>query len=83
MKTTFLQAVSHDLRTPLTTILGIALTLERADAGGLPADEAADLLGRLSANARKLDGLLGDLLDLDRLARGTFTPQRQLVDIGA
>jgi len=83
MKTTFLQAVSHDLRSPLTTILGIALTLERGGAGGLPADEAADLLHRLSANARKLDGLLGDLLDLDRLARGTLTPRRQLVDIGA
>jgi PAS domain S-box-containing protein len=83
MKTTFLQAVSHDLRTPLTTILGIALTLERGGAGDLPADEAADLLHRLSANARKLDGLLGDLLDLDRLARGTLTPRRQPVDIGA
>jgi PAS domain S-box-containing protein len=83
MKTTFLQAVSHDLRTPLTTILGIALTLERGGAGGLPADEAADLLHRLSGNARKLDGLLGDLLDLDRLARGTLTPRRQTVDIGA
>jgi PAS domain S-box-containing protein len=75
MKTTFLEAVSHDLRSPLTTVLGIALTLERGGgAGGLPADEAADLLGRLSANARRLDGLLGDLLDLDRLARGTLTP---------
>jgi PAS domain S-box-containing protein len=83
MKTTFLQAVSHDLRTPLTTILGIALTLERGGAGDLPADEAADLLHRLSANARKLDGLLGDLLDLDRLARGTLTPRRQPVDIAA
>jgi PAS domain S-box-containing protein len=83
MKTTFLQAVSHDLRTPLTTILGIALTLERGGAGGLPAEEAADLLHRLSTNARKLDGLLSDLLDLDRLARGTLTPHRQLVDIGA
>jgi PAS domain S-box-containing protein len=83
MKTTFLQAVSHDLRTPLTTILGIALTLERGGAAGLPADEAADLLHRLSGNARKLDRLLGDLLDLDRLARGTLTPRRQLVDIGA
>ncbi len=83
MKTTFLQAVSHDLRTPLTTILGIALTLERGGAGGLPAEEAADLLHRLSSNARKLDGLLGDLLDLDRLARGTLTPRRQTVDIGA
>jgi PAS domain S-box-containing protein len=83
MKTTFLQAVSHDLRTPLTTVLGIALTLERDGAGDLPAAEAADLLHRLSTNARKLDGLLGDLLDLDRLARGTLTPQRQPVDIAA
>jgi PAS domain S-box-containing protein len=83
MKTTFLQAVSHDLRTPLTTILGIALTLERGGAGDLPAAEVADLLHRLSTNARKLDGLLGDLLDLDRLARGTLSPRRQPVDIGA
>ena len=82
MKTTFLQAVSHDLRTPLTTVLGIALTLEQR-AGGLATEEVADLLGRLSASARKLDGLLADLLDLDRLARGTLTPRRQLVDVGA
>ena len=82
MKTTFLQAVSHDLRTPLTTILGIALTLEHR-AAGLPTSDLADLLRRLSGNARKLDRLLGDLLDLDRLARGTLTPRRQLVDLGA
>jgi signal transduction histidine kinase len=82
MKTTFMQAVSHDLRTPLTTIVGIALTLERR-AGGLPARDLADLLHRLSTNARKLDRLLGDLLDLDRLARGTLTPRRQLIDLGA
>jgi PAS domain S-box-containing protein len=82
MKTTFLQAVSHDLRTPLTTILGIALTLEHHGAG-LPTSDLADLLHRLSGNARKLDRLLGDLLDLDRLARGTLTPRRQLVDLGA
>jgi PAS domain S-box-containing protein len=81
MKTTFLQAVSHDLRTPLTTVLGIALTLERR-AGGLPAADVADLLQRLSASARKLDGLLADLLDLDRLARGTLSPRRQVVDVG-
>ena len=81
MKTTFLQAVSHDLRTPLTTVLGIALTLERG-AAGLPAADVADLLHRLSGNARKLDRLLSDLLDLDRLARGTLTPRLQIVDIG-
>jgi PAS domain S-box-containing protein len=80
MKTTFLQAVSHDLRTPLTTVLGIALTLERR--AGLPAGDVADLLHRLSGSARKLDGLLGDLLDLDRLARGTLAPRRQDIDLG-
>jgi PAS domain S-box-containing protein len=81
MKATFLQAVSHDLRTPLTTVLGIALTLERR-AAGLPADDVADLLHRLSANARKLDGLLADLLDLDRLARGILSPRRLVIDVG-
>ena len=33
MKDTFLQAVSHDLRTPLAAILGMAITLERGDVG--------------------------------------------------
>ncbi len=82
MKTTFLQAVSHDLRTPLTSVLGIALTLERGS-DGLRADDVSDLIRRLSTNARKLDRLLSDLLDLDRLARGTLTPRRQMVDLGA
>jgi signal transduction histidine kinase len=40
-------------------------------------------LRRLSGNARKLDRLLGDLLDLDRLARGTLSPRRQAADLGA
>jgi PAS domain S-box-containing protein len=82
MKTTFLQAVSHDLRTPLTNVLGIALTLQRGS-DSLRSEDSADLVGRLTANARKLDRLLSDLLDLDRLARGTLTPERQVVDLGA
>jgi PAS domain S-box-containing protein len=82
MKTTFLQAVSHDLRTPLTNVLGIALTLQRGS-DGLPPDLVADLVQRLTTNARKLDRLLSDLLDLDRMARGTLTPRRQVVDLGA
>jgi PAS domain S-box-containing protein len=81
-KTTFLQAVSHDLRTPLTAVLGIALTLERGVAS-LPADQVTDLLARLSANARKLQRLLDDLLDLDRLTRGTLTLELQRTDLGA
>src|SRR6266508_3342163 len=81
LKTAFLQAVSHDLRTPLASVLGIALTLERSR-GALPTADAEDLYGRLSANARRLDRILRGLLDLDRLARGLVEPRRERVDLG-
>jgi PAS domain S-box-containing protein len=82
MKNTFLAAVSHELRTPLSAILGMALTLEREDLE-LPPDDVRDLLRRLASNARKLDRLLSDLLDLDRLIRGIVEPRRRPTDIGA
>jgi PAS domain S-box-containing protein len=82
MKNTFLEAVSHDLRTPLTSILGSALTLEQSRLE-LPAGDALDLVGRIAANARKLERLLADLLDLDRLQRGIVSPQRRVTDVEA
>jgi PAS domain S-box-containing protein len=82
MKNTFLEAVSHDLRTPLTSILGSALTLEQSKLQLAPED-ALDLVGRIAANARKLERLLSDLLDLDRLQRGIITPQRRSTDLEA
>jgi PAS domain S-box-containing protein len=82
MKNTFLEAVSHDLRTPLTSILGSALTLEQSRLE-MPATDALDLVHRVAANARKLERLLGDLLDLDRLQRGIVSPQRRPTDVGA
>jgi signal transduction histidine kinase len=80
MKDAFLHAVSHDLRTPLTSVLGIAATLHRGQEL-LPAAEFRDLLGRLDGNARRLDRLVTNLLDLERLARGTVTPDRRPVDV--
>jgi PAS domain S-box-containing protein len=81
MKNTFLAAVSHELRSPLTSILGLSLTLERHDA--LSPGDRADLLGRLATNARKLDRLLKDLLDIDRLNRGIVTLKERWTDVGA
>ena len=81
MKSTFLQAVSHDLRTPLASVLGIAVTLQRHEQE-LDREDAADLLHRLSRSARKMDRLLNDLLDLDRLAQPTVRPEREWVDLG-
>jgi PAS domain S-box-containing protein len=80
MKNTFLQAVSHDLRTPLAAILGLAVTLERADLE-LEVEEGHDLARRIAGNARKLDRLVTDLLDLDRLARGIVEPKLHPSDV--
>jgi PAS domain S-box-containing protein len=82
MKNTFLDAVSHELRTPLAAVVGIALTLKRSGAN-LTTDDAVDLVDRLVANAAKLDRLLTDLLDLDRLSKGILAPRRSRTDLTA
>lgn len=81
MKNTFLQAVSHDLRTPLAAILGLAITLERGDVH-LAEEDSRDLARRIADNARRLDRLVTNLLDLDRLARGIVAPKLRPVDVG-
>ncbi len=82
MKTTFLHAVSHDLRTPLAAILGLAVTLEREDLQ-LSGEESRDLAHRIAQNARRLDRMVGDFLDLERLDRGVAEPHYEHVDVGA
>ena len=79
MKNTFLAAVSHELRSPLTSILGLSLTLEQQR---LSAADRRDLTRRVAQNARKLDRLLKDLLDIDRLSRGNVTPNLRPTDVG-
>jgi PAS domain S-box-containing protein len=81
LKDTFLQAVSHDLRTPLAAILGLAVTLEREDID-ISSTEAHELAGRIATNARKLDRMVHDLLDIDRLRRGIVEPALEEVDVG-
>lgn len=83
VKNTFLQAVSHDLRTPLTAILGFALSLQKEEELGLSAEDRRELATRLASNARKLNRLVTDLLDLDRLQRGVIEPALSPTDVGA
>jgi signal transduction histidine kinase len=83
MRNSFLAAVSHELRTPLSAILGCAITLRQAPELGVSPADARDLVGRLEANARKLNRLLSDLLDVDRLAQGVLEPRRAPTDVTA
>ncbi|MGZ4114846.1 MAG: GAF domain-containing sensor histidine kinase [Actinomycetota bacterium] len=82
MKNAFLRAVSHDLRTPLTVVLGAAITLQREDMD-LQASEVLEMSALIEVNARKLDRLLRNLLDVERLARGVIEARRQPTDVAA
>jgi signal transduction histidine kinase len=82
MKDTFLQAVSHDLRTPLTALHGVAVTLERTQLS-LPHDQALELVRMMIEKTRKMDRLLADLLDLNRIEDGILEPNRSLTDVRA
>jgi signal transduction histidine kinase len=80
MKNTFLQAVSHDLRNPLTAILGFATTLENRG-NTIEPDLTQQMYRMMGRSARKLDRMLNDLLDLDRLNRGIVRPLMQKTDV--
>jgi PAS domain S-box-containing protein len=83
IKDAFLTAVSHDLRTPLSTILGNAITLEHGDELGITADDRAELLHALASKARRLTDLITDLLDMDRLSRGAIEPRFAPDEVGS
>jgi PAS domain S-box-containing protein len=80
LKNTLLHTLSHDLKEPLTAILGAASTLERLD-DELDKETRADLLHTLVGRTRGMNSLLTDLLDLDRLDRGILEPRRFPVDL--
>jgi PAS domain S-box-containing protein len=82
IKTTFLTAVSHDIRTPLSAILGNALTLEEGDRLGITDEERKQLTHSLAAKARRLNTIVTDLLDTERLARGVIEPKLQEIAVG-
>jgi PAS domain S-box-containing protein len=77
-----LVAVSHELRTPLTSIVGFASTLK--DRGSeLSAGVRMEMIDHLSEQALKLQRLLSDLLDVDRLRRGRARAALERTDVGA
>jgi signal transduction histidine kinase len=72
----FLLSVSHDLRTPLTSIRGYAEAI--AD-GALP--DTAEGGTVILSEARRLERLVGDLLDLAKLESRSFSLTQEPVDL--
>ena len=75
-----MNSVSHDLRTPLSTVLGSATTLiDYGDA--LKPEVRADLLGSIREEAERLNRYVGDLLDMTRLEGGGLNVKSDWTDV--
>jgi PAS domain S-box-containing protein len=81
LRDSILSTVSHELRTPLTSIVGFSLTLKERGAG-LDKPVREEIQGHLVEQAARLESLLSDLLDLDRLRHGVIRPNFRPTDIG-
>jgi two-component system sensor histidine kinase KdpD len=80
LRAALLNSVSHDLRTPLVTVIGAASTLaENGEA--LSADQRRDLTGSVLDEAGRLDRYVQNLLDMTRLGHGALQLKRAAVDL--
>jgi len=81
LRSALLTSISHDLRTPLASILGAASSLENYDAL-LDPDAKRDLLHTIQEEAERLGRFVANLLDMTRLEAGALAPKREAADLG-
>jgi len=81
LRSALLSSLSHDLRTPLSSILGSVTTL-RAFGKRLTVSDRDDLLAAIEEESRRLQRFVANLLDMTRLEAGAVEVRRDFVDIG-
>jgi two-component system sensor histidine kinase KdpD len=80
LRSALLSSVSHDLRTPLASIIGSSSTLLELQASLKPED-SRELLATIDQEARRLDSYIQNLLDMTRLGQGGLKLRRDWVDL--
>ncbi|HEU5315259.1 MAG TPA: PAS domain-containing sensor histidine kinase, partial [Chloroflexota bacterium] len=79
-KSDFLSIISHEFRTPLTTIQGYSEMIRDED---LPLEDVKEFGQAINQASLRLNRLISDLLDLDRIESGRMTLHREDVDLNA
>jgi two-component system sensor histidine kinase KdpD len=81
LRSALLTSISHDLRTPLASILGSTTSLKhyRSRLGDAEQDE---LLGTIQEEAERLNHFIANLLDMTRLESGALAPNLELIELG-
>ena len=81
LRSALLTSISHDLKTPLASVLGAAGTL-RSLSGSLDANAKADLISTIIDEAERLNRFIANLLDMTKLESGAVVPNAALHDLG-
>jgi two-component system sensor histidine kinase KdpD len=81
LRAALLTSISHDLKTPLASVLGAASTL-RDLAPNLSDAEKAELLTTVIEESERLNRFIANLLDMTRLESGAIAPNASLQDLG-
>lgn len=77
---TLFNSISHEFRTPISTIMGVSENLV-GRASGLRPDVQAEQLNEIHTAAERLDRLVANLLDMTRLESGMIKPRLDWCDI--
>ncbi len=77
LRSLLLSSISHDFRTPLASIIGMASTLLDGASASLGEERRRNLLQSLLDEAQRLHRLVDNLLDLTRLSSGTVRLKRE------
>ena len=81
LRSALLTSISHDLKTPLASVLGAAGTL-RDLSHALTDAQKADLLGTVIDESERLNRFIANLLDMTKLESGAIAPNTALHDVG-
>ena len=82
LRAALMNAVSHDLRTPLASIIASAGSLLQSDVQWTE-QERKDFLSAIEQEAQRLNRIVGNLLDLSRIEAGSLRPEMGWYDLGA
>lgn len=80
LRAALLSSISHDLRTPLASIIGSATSL-LSFGKGYDEEVRNDLLRTILEEAERLNRFVGNLLQMTKLESGAITPKRQWIDV--
>jgi two-component system sensor histidine kinase KdpD len=81
LRSALLTSISHDLKTPLASVLGAASTM-RDLAGALSDTEKRDLLATVIDESERLNRFIANLLDMTKLESGAIVPNAAPHDLG-